>query len=135
MLNVFVNILFVDAGALLLAVSSQEVVHIILGDKQETVGKQFNGVIFQGDLLEDVVLVQQNIADLLASAEEVQNAINNQGDDKLELMSKMNRLVVDTDTNEEDLLTYYGVESNNQMSVAQLKDSIKKLEKKAKGMK
>lgn len=71
----------------------------------------------------------------VASAEEVQNAINNQGDDKLELMNKMNRLVVDTDTNEEDLLTYYGVESNNQMSVAQLKDSIKKLEKKAKGMK
>ena len=71
----------------------------------------------------------------VASAEEVQNAINNQGDDKLELMSKMNRLVVDTDTNEEDLLTYYGVESNNQMSVAQLKDSIKKLEKKARGMK
>lgn len=71
----------------------------------------------------------------VASAEEVQNAINNQSDDKLELMNKMNRLVVDTDTNEEDLLTYYGVESNNQMSVAQLKDSIKKLEKKAKGMK
>lgn len=68
----------------------------------------------------------------VASAEEVQNAINNQNDDKLELMNKMNHLVVDTDTNEEDLLTYYGVESNNQLSVAQLKDCIKKLEKKAK---
>lgn len=66
----------------------------------------------------------------VASAEEVQNAINNQGDDKLELMNKMNKLEVETETNHEDMLQYYGVESNNQMSVAQLKDCIKKLEKK-----
>lgn len=67
----------------------------------------------------------------VASAEEVQNAINNQNDDKLELMNKMNKLEVETETNHEDMLQYYGVESNNQMSVAQLKDCIKKLEKKA----
>ena len=66
----------------------------------------------------------------VASAEEVQNAINNQNDDKLELMNKMNKLEVETETNHEDMLQYYGVESNNQMSVAQLKDCIKKLEKK-----
>ena len=67
----------------------------------------------------------------VASAEEVQNAINNQNDDKLELMNKMNKLEVETETNHEDMLQYYGVESNNQMSIAQLKDCIKKLEKKA----
>ena len=67
----------------------------------------------------------------VASAEEVQNAINNQSDDKLELMNKMNKLEVETETDHEDMLQYYGVESNNQMSVAQLKDCIKKLEKKA----
>ena len=71
----------------------------------------------------------------VASAEEVQNAINNQSDDKLELMNKMNKLEVETETNHEDMLQYYGGESNNQMSVAQLKDCIKKLEKKEKGMK
>jgi len=67
----------------------------------------------------------------VASAEEVQNAINNQtSDEKLELMNKIKVLVLETDTDYDDFLKYFKVESNSDMSVEQLKEGIKLLEQK-----
>lgn len=70
----------------------------------------------------------------IASAEEVQNAIANQDDknDKLQLMARLKELVIETETNYDELLKYYEVNSDSDMSVTQLKDAIKKLERKLK---
>lgn len=70
----------------------------------------------------------------VCSAEEVQNAIANQDDknDKLKLMARLKELVIETETNYDELLKYYEVNSDGDMSVSQLKDAIKKLERKLK---
>lgn len=50
----------------------------------------------------------------------------------LDLMSKMQQLVFDTHTDYEDLLKYYKVESNQDMTLEQLEDCVSNLEKKMK---
>ena len=65
----------------------------------------------------------------VCSAEEVQNAINNQ-EDKLKLLVKVKQLVADTDSDYEAILKHYKVESDAEMTIEQLKDAIKILEKK-----
>ena len=65
----------------------------------------------------------------VCSAEEVQNAINNQ-EDKLKLLVKVKQLVADTDSDYEAILKHYKVESDAEMSVEQLKEAISVLEKK-----
>lgn len=48
----------------------------------------------------------------------------------LELLSKMNELELDTNSDHEEILKYYKVESNQDMTLEQLEDCIKTLEKK-----
>lgn len=67
----------------------------------------------------------------IASAEEVQNAIANQKeneDEKLQLMKRLNELRDQVDY--EALLNFYKVSSNAEMSIAQLKQAIKRIESK-----
>lgn len=68
----------------------------------------------------------------LASAEEVQKAINNQevknDNEKLKLISKLNTLVTTKKVDYEKLLAFYKVDSNVDMTVDQLKEAIKQLE-------
>lgn len=65
----------------------------------------------------------------VCSAEEVQNEINNQ-EDKLKLLVKVKQLVADTDSDYEAILKHYKVESDAEMTIEQLKEAIKVLEKK-----
>ena len=65
----------------------------------------------------------------VASAEEVQNAINNQ-EDKLKLLVKVKQLVADTDSDYEAILKHYKVESDAELTNEQLKEAISVLEKK-----
>ena len=65
----------------------------------------------------------------VCSAEEVQNAINNQ-EGKLKLLVKVKQLVADTDSDYEAILKHYKVESDAEMTVEQLKEAISVLEKK-----
>ena len=62
----------------------------------------------------------------VASAEEVQNAINNQ-DDKLELLTEFNELVDETNQDLNKILNYYKVQSNTEMNPSQLRSAIKEL--------
>ena len=48
----------------------------------------------------------------------------------LELLSKMSELELDTNSDREEILKYYKVESNQDMTLEQLEDCIKTLEKK-----
>lgn len=48
----------------------------------------------------------------------------------LSLMTKMNKLVQETKTDYEKLLSHYKVKSNSEMTLDQLKDAIKRLEEK-----
>lgn len=48
----------------------------------------------------------------------------------LELLSKMSELELDTNSDHEEILKYYKVESNQDMTLEQLEDCIKTLEKK-----
>lgn len=48
----------------------------------------------------------------------------------LDLLSKMNELELDTNSDHEEILKYYKVESNQDMTLEQLEDCIKTLEKK-----
>lgn len=48
----------------------------------------------------------------------------------LTLLSKINELVMDTNTDYEEILKHYGVESNQDMTLEQLEDCVKTLEKK-----
>lgn len=71
----------------------------------------------------------------IASAEEVQNAINNQKEDqtkKLNLITRLNQLRDEVDCDYDALLKYYKVVSNADMTTEQLEDAIKKLEGKKK---
>ena len=70
----------------------------------------------------------------VASAEEVQNAINNQNndpkeDDKLILISQFNDLVQETNQDLELILNHYKVKSNREMSVRQLQEAVNEMEK------
>ncbi len=47
-----------------------------------------------------------------------------------ELMVKMNTLVLETDTDYEELLKYFGVTSNSEMNIPQLREAVAILEKK-----
>lgn len=49
---------------------------------------------------------------------------------RLELMSKINELVSETDTDYQDILDHFKVKTNNQMTMAQLQETIAILEKK-----
>ena len=53
-------------------------------------------------------------------------------EEALDLISKMNNLVMTTGTDYEELLKYFGVKSNNEMSIVQLRQAIQILEKKVK---
>ena len=70
----------------------------------------------------------------IASAEEVQNAINNQESktDKLVLMARLKELVIETETDYDELLKHYKVKTDTEMSVAQLQEAIAILERKLK---
>ena len=48
---------------------------------------------------------------------------------RVELMSKLNDLVEETECDYEALLNHYGVKTNNQMTITQLEEAIKTLEK------
>ena len=50
----------------------------------------------------------------------------------LELMSELNRLVGETNTNYEDILKHYKVDSTSEMTIEQLKDCVEKLKEKLK---
>lgn len=70
----------------------------------------------------------------VASAEEVQNAMENQKQntkDKVELWGIMEELELDTDTDHEAILKHYGVKSNADMTIKQLEEAIAILQKKA----
>lgn len=67
----------------------------------------------------------------VASAEEVQNAINNQGNNG-DLMNKIKTLALQTETDLDAMIKYYGVNSTTEMTDAQLKDAISKMEMKIK---
>ena len=64
----------------------------------------------------------------VASAEEMQNAINNQ-DDKLELLTEFNELVDETNQDLNKILEYYKVKSNTEMTPSQLRSAIKEMER------
>ena len=49
--------------------------------------------------------------------------------ERIALINKLNELVEETECDYEALLTHYGVESNNQMTISQLKEVTEKLEK------
>lgn len=49
--------------------------------------------------------------------------------EKIALMSKLSDLVFETDTDYEALLKHYEVESNNEMTIEQLKEAVETLEK------
>lgn len=71
----------------------------------------------------------------VCSAEEVQNAIANQEDKKiddnrLKALTKLTNLVENTETDYEELLKHYQVKSNSQLTNTQLAEAIKILEKK-----
>lgn len=53
-------------------------------------------------------------------------------EEALDLISKMNSLVMTTGTDYDELLKYFGVKSNNEMSIVQLRQAIQILEKKVK---
>lgn len=53
-------------------------------------------------------------------------------EEALDLISKMNNLVMTTGTDYDELLNYFGVKSNNEMSIVQLRQAIQILEKKVK---
>ena len=53
-------------------------------------------------------------------------------EEALDLISKMNNLVMTTGTNYDELLNYFGVKSNNEMSIVQLREAIQILERKVK---
>lgn len=64
----------------------------------------------------------------VASAEEMQNALNNQ-DDKLELLTEFNELVDETNQDLRKILEYYKVQSNTEMTPSQLRSAIKEMER------
>lgn len=71
----------------------------------------------------------------VASAEEVQNAMANQKkeqDEILDLMQVLNELLDDTNTDRKKFYDYFGVTSNGEMSLEQLKTGIGMLKKKVK---
>lgn len=62
----------------------------------------------------------------IASAEEVQNAMNNQ-EDKNRLIIELNNLLESQDVDREKLYKHYKVKSNADMTNEQLKDAIERL--------
>ena len=70
----------------------------------------------------------------IASAEEVQNAINNQESktDKLVLMARLKELVIETETDYDELLKHSKVKTDTEMSITQLQEAIAILERKLK---
>ena len=76
----------------------------------------------------------------VASAEEVQNAIANQEPSRKEqeeimkLMNRMNELVLETNTDFEDIKNHYKVDSTSDMTLKQLQDCVKNLEEKKRRM-
>ena len=69
----------------------------------------------------------------VASAEEVQNAINNQNKEseaKLKLMAKLETLIMETETDRDKLYEYFKVTSNTEMTEKQLKEAVEILKKK-----
>lgn len=71
----------------------------------------------------------------IASAEEVQNAINNQNkvtDKGLDLLVELNGLVAESDIDWEDILKAYQVTSSNQLTEKQLQNAISGIKKKYK---
>lgn len=65
----------------------------------------------------------------IASAEEVQNAINNQ-EEILKLIPELNKLLDETKTDRDKFYTYYKVKSNGDMTLEQLQHAIGVLKKK-----
>ena len=61
---------------------------------------------------------------------EIVRATSTEGDNKLQLIAEMNRLESDTNSDHEDILKYYEVSSNQEMTIEQLKDCIVTLKKK-----
>lgn len=73
----------------------------------------------------------------VASAEEVTNAINNQKkdeDERIKYLTQMNELVMNTNTDHEEILKFYKVKSNTEMTTKQLEDCINNLTMKFKKM-
>lgn len=71
----------------------------------------------------------------VCSAEEVQNAINNQNkdeDERIELVKRFNELLIKTETDADAIYEHYKVENSSKMSNDQYKDAIKIMEKKGK---
>ena len=66
---------------------------------------------------------------MLTGAEILTEAEQNEA---LDLITKMNALVIQTDTDYEKLLDHFGVSSNNEMSIVQLREAVAILEKKVK---
>lgn len=69
----------------------------------------------------------------ISSAEEVTNAINNQEkleEEKLQLIAKLNPMLEEQNIDREKLYAHYKVKSNAEMTNAQLKDAIERLEEK-----
>ena len=52
--------------------------------------------------------------------------------EQLELLALFQKLVNETDTNKEELYAYYKVENNSEMTIEQLRDAIKIMQKKVK---
>lgn len=48
--------------------------------------------------------------------------------EKIALLSRMNDLVIETDADYEELLNQYGVKTNKELSIEQLKETVKELE-------
>jgi hypothetical protein len=65
----------------------------------------------------------------IASAEEVQNAINNQ-EEILRLIPELNKLLDETKTDRDKFYTYYKVKTNGDMTLEQLQHAIGVLKKK-----
>jgi hypothetical protein len=51
---------------------------------------------------------------------------------RIELMSKLNDLIIDTECDYEALKRHYKVKSNNEMTIAQLQEAVSTLEKRIK---
>lgn len=64
----------------------------------------------------------------VASAEEVLNAINNQNkDNELDLIEEFNHLLIETETDLDELKKYYKVKLTTDLTNTQLEDAIKKM--------
>lgn len=96
-------------------------------------GRKLIELVEEGNSYIDYLLNNSNDEHLLKCIEILTGQVpltEEEQEEILDLLNKMAELEIETNTSHDDVLEHYGVESNKQMTLDQLKDCVATLEKK-----